>query len=57
MKIFKDKDYWYGVYKSTVYPILLEKVESNDEKDVKWDNTVLDAIDMIIVKFFGPDDK
>lgn len=57
MKIFKSKDYWYGVYKNTILPVLRERVESNDDQDIKWDNAVLDAVDFLVQRFFGPSKK
>lgn len=55
MKTLKSKEYWYNTYKNTIYPLLKEKVESNDDKDIKWDNAVLDAIDFVVEKILGPD--
>jgi len=54
MKIFKDSGYWYGVYQSAIYPVLKEYVD--DTENNKWDDALLEAIDYVVDKIFGPDD-
>lgn len=56
MNTFKDKSYWYNCYRYAVYPLLLEKVRSNDAENIKWDNALLDAFDTIAEKLFAPDE-
>lgn len=54
MKILKRKSYWYGVYKHSVYPVLLEYVQDTENK--KWDDALLEAIDFVVETLLGPDD-
>ena len=54
MKLLKDKKYLWGVYKSTVYPVLLEYVQ--DTKEVKWDDALLEAINFVAERLLKPED-
>ncbi len=52
MKFYKSKEYWYGVYQSTLRPFVAEKVASSD---AKWDDHLLEAFDYIFERLCGPD--
>lgn len=54
-KALADDAYWYGVYKSTVRPLLLEYVESTEK--IKWDDALLQAIDFVVDRLFGPEEE
>lgn len=53
-KSLKSKEYWYGVYKHAMYPILKDLVEDTEEK--KWDDALLESIDKIVDRLMGPDE-
>ena len=55
MNKFGTKEYWYGVYKTAVYPLLLDYVQSTEK--VKWDDHLLEAIDFVVERLFGPDEE
>lgn len=52
-KVFRNSEYWYGVYKSSVRPVLLEYVESTEEE--KWDDALLQAFDFIAERLLAPE--
>ena len=51
-KCLKSKKYWYGVYKSSVRPIIQELVESTE---TKLDDIALQGADQIAEYFLGED--
>jgi len=45
----------YSAYHKSVKDKLQKKVESNDAENVKWDNMVFEAVNLLIETFLKPD--